>query len=78
MSDVFEDGSVGRTPEGKAARRSFSARYGHITRRLTRNQPLTGKLLEFALDIFADGTIREKLKNGEPLTEYELHVLLDV
>lgn len=80
---VSEDGVLGfdwpeRTPEEKAARKSFSARYGHVKRRLTRYQPLTDDLLEFALECFADETIREKLKKGEPLTEYELHVLLDV
>lgn len=49
-----DDGSVGRalTDEERAARKSFSARYGHITRRLTRYQPLKGKTLEFALECF--------------------------
>ena len=39
------------TEEEKKAKKLYSARKGHVKRRLSRNQPLTGELLEFAIDI---------------------------
>lgn len=78
MSDVFDDGSVGRTPEEEAARKSFSSRVGHVTRRVRRDERLKGKLLEFALDLVGDDVVAEKLRNGVPLNGYEKHILVDV
>ena len=64
--------------------KSISAMCGHVKRRLNQNEPLEGKVLEFALDIvgetdndFLNG-IAEKLKAGEKLGEYEYHILVDV
>lgn len=65
---------------------AISAKCGHIKRRLVRNQPLTGKLLEFALDAVGDGRadnrlldgISEKLRSGTQLDAYEVHVMVDV
>ena len=63
-----------------------SARCGHVKRRLVRGERLTGKLLEFALDIF-DGEpscnelfseIASKLRSGTTLDDYELHIVCDV
>lgn len=67
------------------ASRSFSARCGHITRRLNANQPLTGKLLELALNIIDEmnhrgaevDAIREKIRTGAQLTDYESHIMID-
>jgi hypothetical protein len=64
--------------------KSISAMCGHVKRRLNQNEPLEGKVLEFALDIvgetdndFLNG-IAEKLKAGEKLDDYEHHILVDV
>ena len=64
--------------------KSISAMCGHVKRRLNQNEPLEGKVLEFALDIvgetdddFLNG-IAEKLKAGEKLDGYEHHIMVDV
>lgn len=64
--------------------KSISAKCGHVKRRLNQNEPLEGKVLEFALDIvgetdddFLNG-IAEKLKAGEKLDDYEHHLMVDV
>lgn len=68
--------------------KSISARCGHVKRRLSRNEPLKGKVLEFALSI-VEGDCRspddellrgmaEKLKAGEALSDYEYHIMVDV
>lgn len=61
--------------------KGISAKCGHVKRRLNRNEPLEGKVLEFALslieeadDDFLNG-IAEKLRAGEKLDEYELHMV---
>jgi len=74
--------------ERKKAQKSRDASYGHITRRLKNNEPLTGKTLELALelvDVIGDDeqsmfvrNIGTKLKTGQPLDEYEHHILVDV
>ena len=66
--------------------RSMSARLGHVKRRLLRDEPLTGDLLELALDVVGDGysgsaqidEIANKLMSGQKLGAYELHLLVDV
>lgn len=68
------------------ATKSMSARFGHIKRRLAREEPLTGKHLELALDIVGDGGtgdelidgISHKLQTGQKLDAYELHLMIDV
>jgi hypothetical protein len=68
---------------------SISAKCGHVKRRLSRGEPLTGKLLEFALDVIGEGTgnsrhdaffdvIAAKLKDGTQLSEYEFHMFVEV
>ncbi len=68
--------------------RSSAARRGHVKRRLRRNERLTGELLTLALetigvsegptgDSLRDGMAR-KLMEGEPLDDYELHLLVDI
>lgn len=74
--------------EKQKERKSRGASYGHITRKLNNNEPLTGKTLELALelvDVIGDDeqskfvrNIGNKLKAGEPLDEYEHHILVDV
>jgi hypothetical protein len=64
--------------------KSFSARVGHIKRHLNKNEPLEGKTLKFALELFGNSTnetiknIREKIKLKQPLTEYERHIMINV
>ena len=57
---------------------AISAKCGHVKRRLKRNERLTGKLLEFAVSVAWDDEIARKLVAGEALTDYELHIMLDV
>lgn len=65
------------TPERRAARKSFGTRCGHLKRKLFAKERLEGKMLEFALSI-ADDKIGKKLKAGEPLDDYETHLMVDV
>lgn len=64
--------------------KEISTKCGHVKRRLNQNEPLEGKVLDFALsligetdDDFMNG-IAEKLKAGDKLDEYELHIMVDV
>jgi hypothetical protein len=67
------------TPERRAERKRVSARCGHVKRRLVRNERLEGDLLEFAVGVAGEGTdIAEKLKAGQQLSGYELHLMVDV
>lgn len=69
-------------------RKSTGARHSHITRRLKKNEPLTGKTLELALELVdARGDddfskclrgIGNKMKAGQPLNEYENHLMIDM
>jgi hypothetical protein len=60
-------------------RKSISAKCGHVTRRLRRKERLTGKVLDFAIEVAGEGTdIADKLAAGVSLSDYELHLLLDV
>lgn len=71
----------------------FSAQCGHVKRRLNKDEPLSGKVLEFALSVIDENInvtwgskerdeflkgIAEKLKAGEKLSEYEYHIFVDV
>ena len=66
--------------------RSESAKYGHVTRRLLRNDRLTGKVLESALSVVGQGGtgdslcdgIAAKLIAGRQLSDYEKHIMIDV
>ncbi len=58
--------------------KSISAKCGHVKRRLVRNEPLTGGLLEFAIEVVGESDIADKLRAGQQLTDYELHLMLDV
>ena len=67
----------------KNERRSISAQIGHVTRRLNAGERLTGKTLELALDLCPGDDnwtkdIPRKLIDGEELTEYENHLMVDV
>jgi hypothetical protein len=67
-----------RTPEEKAARKKFATQRGHVSRRLYRNERLTGELLEIAVSAAFEESTAEKLRKGEPLTDYEKHLIVDV
>ena len=68
--------------------RALSAQCGHVKRRLSRNEPLKGKVLEFALSVVeGDGGfpndevlrgIADKLSVGKTLSDYEYHIMVDV
>lgn len=70
-------GFTEESPSERAERKKISTKCGHVKRCLTRKKPLTGKVLEFALSV-VDGDIADKLKAGQPLSDYELHLILDV
>ena len=83
MNDIIK--RVSRTsdatpsPEGKARRRWIGNKCARVKRYLLRNKRLTGKTLEFALAVVDhDSEIGEKLKAGRALTEYDLHLMIDV
>ena len=60
-------------------RKSYGAKCGHLKRRLLSQKRLTGKTLEFALRVVGhDCEVRRKLIAGEQLTDYELHLAVDV
>ena len=76
--EIVDDGFF-FTPEDSAEQKRISAKCGHVARRLSRNEALTGKVLEFALSVVGDHSdIGVKLKKGEQLTGYELHLMVDV
>lgn len=66
--------------------KSVNGRLGHIKRRLLRGEPLTSGLLELAQELVGHGNsgdelrdgIANKLNVGEELSEYELHLMVDV
>ena len=68
--------------------KDISAKCGHVKRLLSQNEPLTGKVLEFALSVIdengrstSDGVlsgIADKLTAGKQLSEYEHHIMVDV
>jgi len=75
------------SPRERAERKKISAKCGHVKRRLIRNEPLTGELLEFAISVIGDSncagddelnSMVDKLKAGQQLSDYELHIMVDV
>jgi hypothetical protein len=70
-----------RSESEKAERKAYSAQCGHVKRRLLNKEPLTGELLELALSVIPDpasGELGRKLKAGQPLGDYELHLMVDM
>ncbi len=58
---------------------AISAKCGHVKRRLVRGERLTGKVLEFAVSVVGEGSdIASKLRSGQALSDYELHLMVDV
>jgi hypothetical protein len=43
-----------------------------------KNERLTGAMLDCALSAAGDDGVAQKLKNGDPLSDYEKHLMLDV
>lgn len=77
--------------EQRQERKSYGAKIGVVTKHLIEKKPLTGKTLETALSLVASDnsevsankiplydTIAEKFKTGQPLDDYELHIIIDV
>jgi len=85
-STLHIDGLIDEpTPDEIKRRKSHTAKCGHVMRRIYAGEPLTGNVLEAALDAidysrkgkadeFLEG-IAGKLTKGENLTEYEAHVM---
>src|SRR5688500_16761418 len=71
-------GASDPSPEERAERKSISTKCGHVKRRLVRDEPLTGELLEFALGLVPDDGTAAKLKAGQKLDGYELDLMVDV
>jgi hypothetical protein len=67
-----------RTPGEIAERKRFATLCGHVSRRLYRDERLTGNVLELAVSAAFDKKTAEKLRNGEPLDDYEKHLIVDV
>lgn len=64
---------------------SYSALCSHVTRRIHRNERLTGSVLQCALDAIEGARRHEevermaqKLIAGEGLDDYESHLMLDM
>lgn len=77
--------------EERKERKSYGAKLGHVTKRLIEKKPLTGKTLKTALELITCDDpevginkdpffigIAEKMKTGQPLTDYEFHIVVDV
>ena len=81
---MFPNGELGfdvpePSAEEIARRKRISTQCGHVKRDLLRNNRLTGNILAFALTVVGeDSEIGEKLKAGQALTDYELHLVVDV
>lgn len=62
----------------------ISAMCGNVKKKLNRGETLEGEMLDFALDLVkgsSDAThqaIARKLRGGEKLGDYELHLVVDV
>ena len=67
-----------RTPEERAERKRFSTLCGHVARRLKNDERLTGNVLERAVSAAFEEKTAEKLRKGEPLSDYEKHLIVDV
>lgn len=77
--------------EERKERKSYGAKLGIVTKHLVEKKPMTGKVLETALELvtcddpeaginkdpFFIG-IAEKMKAGQPLDDYEFHMVVDV
>ena len=67
-------------------RRSWSAKCGHVKRRLFADEPLKGKTLDFALELFdlentsgnnISKIIYDKIMKGEVLSSYKKSIMED-
>ena len=70
--------------------RSISAQCGHVKRQLSDTGYLKGKSLLFALEVIEEKlnenpknddfliTLKEKIANEKPLSEYEYHLFVEV
>lgn len=77
--------------EERRERKSLGMKYGIVTKHLIEKKPMKGKTLETALSLVtcedpAAGVntdpltmgIAQKLRAGEPLNDYEAHLMIDV
>lgn len=82
LDDLFAE-----DPEVAIARKRYSARLGHIKRRVHQGERIEGKLLDLALQVIPGGgaddpddlkAIHRKLIEGESLNGYEQHLVIDM
>ena len=67
------------TPERVAERKRIGARCGHVKRKLKQGEALEGELLEFAIEtVVGNPALVEKLRSGQQLRDYELHLMVDM
>lgn len=67
------------SPERAAERKRVGTRCGHVKRKLRLGERLEGDLLAFAVATAGGNVeIAEKLNAGERLSDYELHLMVDV
>jgi hypothetical protein len=66
----------------KRQRKSHGASYGHVKRQIKEGKVLKGEVLELALGVLGQDDLSKKmaakLKTGQSLDDYELHLMLDV
>lgn len=86
---VESEDEIAKYEVQRKERKAKGASYGHVKRRIRANEPLTGKTLELALELVTpvkpgapvdelNQSIAKKLKAGEPLSDYESHIMCDV
>lgn len=75
-----------RNERSEKEKRSWSAKCGHIKRKIFANEPLKGKTLKFALQVLEASkqskndiivTISDKIRKGEDLNDYEKSMMED-
>ena len=80
MADLFRD------ERSEKEKRSWSARCGHVKRKIFANEPLQGKTLIFALQVLETSKqsenditviISNKIRKGEKLSDYEKSAMED-
>lgn len=86
--NIYQENLNRDIEEKQKKRKAKGANYGHVKRRLINKEPLTGKTLELALElveVYGDDefakllrNIGNKIKAGQPLGDYELHIMIDM
>ena len=73
-SKLFLESLDDENPERKRLKKLCS----RVKRGLKKDERLTGDVLECALSAVQDENTADKLRNGEPLSDFEKHLIVDV